>query len=776
MICTLATPHLPLLSFLFGIFITYILLRLLPGYDETCSKINEQLHAPSSVIELLDQNYPPGSYPILPYSAMIDAFQSLLLAKDRKIADLQSNLEQEDEELADLIAQKDEEISNLGSIKQEIAQKDAEILKLRKIWQVNSQKDAEVSRLKKVLQRKDNEIAELQMLKMPQTSQPANTKIYLNLASRPVLIEQNRKLQQQLQAALASTTTLEQRVASQTNQADALNDEISNLRSEITAANTKLNGTSDKLEGRLSATVKDRIIKELRQEVAEFESRYIHESSQNARLQESNAAQCNRITELEAQLTQHHADAANYGQSIIDACNQSTNNLQLQVHTDQQTINNLQIQLHTDQQTINSLQMQLQTEQQTRIAVQNELLQKQSDLDNKTQQLDSCTEQLNNKTQQANTLETQLSYIHSQLANEQQAHQTTRNLPVERRFDDITNQLNVRQQRLTYLEEQLVLANQLHAEYERLKKEWFLLKEYADGLSQAQNQSNGNLPAQIQSLQNELYRTKQQIVELSNSKKQLEDPRKINPLFDIALAEKDKEIAKIRAVLQRAQDESNALRMTGNPSSDFLKNHERLVREKNALKARFNKLETKFYAEEIKVKDLSAREKKLMGKLEQYSPSGKGTQAMDTNPINKIQGQELNDMKTAFENGIQRERDEAVEKYNELVKEWEAIPNAALDIVKWQVDGGSEQEAEEKCRNLEKHLAERLKLILAEIRWKLQHLKSGMQSVEDQQFCKKQLADSAMLSTSSAGVANKRKGEEGEEEGTEREGKCLRQE
>lgn len=112
---TLVAPCLPTLTFIVGILLARVVLRLLPGYDDTCSSINHKLHAPKSVVELLEYSSTPGEFPITASQKMIDDFNDLLSTKDKEIARLRNNLQQEDQELVDLLAQNDEEISDRQS-------------------------------------------------------------------------------------------------------------------------------------------------------------------------------------------------------------------------------------------------------------------------------------------------------------------------------------------------------------------------------------------------------------------------------------------------------------------------------------------------------------------------------------------------------------------------------------------------------------------------------------------------------------------------------------
>lgn len=105
---SLTKTYLPVLSFGGGVLLTYAVLRFLLGYNETCASINEGLHAFPSAADLLNHKTTPGEFPISPSEKMIKQLEEELLAKNNEIAGLRKDLEGEDDELAELMAEKDD--------------------------------------------------------------------------------------------------------------------------------------------------------------------------------------------------------------------------------------------------------------------------------------------------------------------------------------------------------------------------------------------------------------------------------------------------------------------------------------------------------------------------------------------------------------------------------------------------------------------------------------------------------------------------------------------
>ncbi len=105
---SLTKRYMPAFSFVVGILLTYGVLRFLPGFNETCASINESLHAHQSVVDFLDHKTTPGEFPIPPSEKLINHLEELLLAKNNEIVGLRKDLEGEDDELAELMAEKDE--------------------------------------------------------------------------------------------------------------------------------------------------------------------------------------------------------------------------------------------------------------------------------------------------------------------------------------------------------------------------------------------------------------------------------------------------------------------------------------------------------------------------------------------------------------------------------------------------------------------------------------------------------------------------------------------
>jgi hypothetical protein len=194
------------------------------------------------------------------------------------------------------------------------------------------------------------------------------------------------------------------------------------------------------------------------------------------------------------------------------------------------------------------------------------------------------------------------------------------------------------------------------------------------------------------------------------------------------LDEKDKPIAKIRGVLQTVQKNLDAIRRAGRPSSKFLDIHENLQQDRNALKEKVRRLEGKFYAMEIRASKLLAHERSLTLQLKRFKNySQRATQLVNSSATssNQEQGIEM----TAL-HSIQKERDDVLQRYKELVTNSQQILGAALESVHWQLDGKSERGTDQKCHALGEDLGMRLKPLLEKIRWQIETTETGSKSLE----------------------------------------------
>ena len=189
--------YLPIPFFFLGSLIKYLVLRLLPGYDVICVRIHESLHAPSSVLELLEHKSFPGAFPPTPSQNMLDEIRNLLSAKDKEIAALQNNLQNEDDELAHQLAENDEEISMLQN----------------------------------TLQQKDAEIADLQGIEMRSDPQRFSCITNLSSAKRSILRQDSTipKIEEQLLDDWKCKKKLNEKVAALGKQTRALKKELSHI-------------------------------------------------------------------------------------------------------------------------------------------------------------------------------------------------------------------------------------------------------------------------------------------------------------------------------------------------------------------------------------------------------------------------------------------------------------------------------------------------------------------------------------------------------------------
>lgn len=587
----LAKPYLPAFSFVVGILLTYVVLRLLPGYDETCSSINETLHAPLSIVELPDHKFTPGEFPVTPSRRMIDELRDLLLTKDKQIATLRNDLEQEDEELVDLLAQKDEEISGYQT----------------------------------ALQQRDKRISDLQAVKATPTQQPT-----------PALDEHTQELQKQLKAALACKAELEQSVAKLAKETDVLKKESSNWRS-------RRNGPS--------LPPQSYVFKEFRDQIIALERQVSQRDLEAANARQSSTAKYNqRVSALEAELSQRDVDAANARQSLTAQYDQRVQDLgaQLSQHGSVAAANAQQLTAHHNQ--------------------------------------------------QVSSLQTVLSEGNLRLANAQQANGTLQNQLLRDRsaLADMKKEFDSRAQRLDYLESQCVKADALYAEYQKLVKAFNDLKA----------QGEANAPTA------ELHAAREHIAELTRSKHQLEkklkDPRETNAVYKITLENMERDFAKTRTLLQ---DNLDAIRVTGGPSSGFLKMHHDLQQERDSWRVKCKTLEGKFYAMEIRAANLTARERTLNLQLQRYKQYSSAA-AVNAGTASSSQEREI-DMTSLHE--IQKERDAVNHRYEELVTRSQEILEAALGSVDWQLDGATAEEREQRCKDLGEDLGTRIKPLLEKI-------------------------------------------------------------
>ena len=544
----LTKPYLPAFGFVIGALVTYGVLRLLPGYNEACASINENLHAPRSVVELVEHPLIPGEFPFTPSRKMIDVLENSLLTKEKEIADLRKNLEQEDQELVELLAQKDEEISTYQT----------------------------------ALEEKEKKISNLQV--------QADRRPYVPLA-RP----QSSFFKEFRAQVMALEARLSQRDL-----------HAANLQQLLAQRDQRISELEDQLSQRdLDAVNAQQLLAQRHQQVQELEARLAQRDLDTANLEESATAQYRqRITDLEAQLSQHDLDATTAQHSTLHQHNLDAANAQQSIIQLNQHVNELQAQ-------ITQCNLDHESTRQTNGLYQNQLNENQVALAEMTKLNDNSAE------------------------------------------------------RLKYLEGQCEKADELYRQYVKLMEEYQKLRH-----SQDETQHTVGLQSQVQSLQAELHTAKERISELSKSNDRLEnsmnDPGRNSYLWQVRLADKDKEIAKARENCQMMQDNLESIRTTGGPSTGFLTFHHAVIKARDTWYAKAKKLEGNLYALESKAAHLQARERNLDFQLKELKNSGqRRTHSVNAAATSSMQEPTI---ELTVLRDIQQQREEALQLYEELVK------------------------------------------------------------------------------------------------------------
>lgn len=482
------------------------------------------------------------------------------------------------DDLKDRLLTKDEEIA---SLRKNLEQEDEELVELL------AQKDEEISKYQTALKERDEKISALQVANMRSNQRPDSTTAEWPCFMLPSPTEKIRvmRLEKQLDVALACKAELEQKVASCIKKADVLkkeNCELQMLREEETKhGSRRLRRRAPPVDPQDCL-----LFKKLQTRINALEAQLLE--ADNA--QESIAAQHDqRVQQLEAQLS----DAAETRESITSQYGQQIRELETQLsRRDIQAANAQEVIAGQYDQRVRELEARL-AQQDVDAANTRQAITAQYD-----QRVHELEGHLASMHQTNHTLENQLQHAQSALG-------------------DVTQQLDTRKQRLDFLESQCVKADELYAQYMKLMHLYNNLRR-----AQAEKQNVGERQDDINSLEKELHAARREITELSKSKEQLErtlkDPRKINPLWEIALEEKEKQIEKARSIIQTMQQDLDAIRATGGPSSSFLNAHEALRQERNGLREKYVKLESKFYAMEIKAANLQARERSLTEQLSRF--------------------------------------------------------------------------------------------------------------------------------------------------------------
>ncbi|ERF72842.1 hypothetical protein EPUS_04277 [Endocarpon pusillum Z07020] len=392
---SLTKPYLPAFSFVVGILFTYGVLRFLPRYNETCASINECLHAPRSAVDLLNHKTTPGEFPISPSEKLIHHLEEQLLTKNNEIASLRKDLEGEDEELAELLAEKDD---LLEQQKKELANSQAALKeKEKKILDLTAEADRRARRAPKFTRDKlSGKLMRDDPPAKPMGNGPPEKPMYDGLPVRPesklfkvfndqldILKNEVRTLKSQLvESGHASTSALNSLEIKHKQQ-------ISNLEAEL--ARRQHDGAS----AEKSLLPRDRQIKELEHQLSQT-----HLDTE--RIGKALAERDHQINELQQQLSQHRIHAENVQGSLVKR-DQESKDLQ---ESSQKIFN-------SNHERINELETQLSQHQLVTSNVQDSATaQRVAELE---AQLSQRTTEVDNAQNLVHQLEQQVSHLQAQL-------------------------------------------------------------------------------------------------------------------------------------------------------------------------------------------------------------------------------------------------------------------------------------------------------------------------------------------------------------------------
>ncbi|KAF7507915.1 hypothetical protein GJ744_009949 [Endocarpon pusillum] len=390
---SLAKPYLPAFSFVVGILLTYAVLRFLPSYNETCASISECLLAPRSAADTT-----PGEFPIPPSEKLIHHLEELLLTKNNEIASLRKDLEGEDEELAELLAEKDD---LLEQQKKEIANSQAALKeKEKKILELTAEADRRARRAPKFTRDKlSGKLIRHDSPATPMRNGPPEKPMHDGLPARPqsqlfkvfngqidTLKNEVRTLKSQLvesehAAASAMNTLKNQLVESDHASASALNTLKNQLMEKDDASASALNSLKIKhkqqisdLEAQLARRQHDGASAEqsLLQrdwQIKELEHKLSHLDTEG--IGKALAERDHQISELQQQLSQYRIHAENMEASLVnrDQLEQQVSNLQAQLDQStsfaQQSVSTAGIQITDLMQQLSQCKLELASAQET---------------------------------------------------------------------------------------------------------------------------------------------------------------------------------------------------------------------------------------------------------------------------------------------------------------------------------------------------------------------------------------------------------------------------
>lgn len=462
-------------------------------------------------------------------------------------------------------------------------------------------------------------------------------------------------------------------------------------------------------------------LKEFRDQVNALEGQLSQSEHDFATAEQSLVQNSQRISELERQLSQRGPDAKYARHSLeLEECNQRVIKLEAQLEAQ-----SFQRQLEAT----NSQQLIFQRDQRiSELDAQNsqhklDAADAEKSLSQYVQQGSSLEAQLRQhnldaqqstilSSQQFSDIQAKLSQCRLDLASAQEANATLQNQLSQDQFAlaEMTIVHDGSAERLVYLESQCAKANIMYRDFMQLRDDH---KKLCD--AQSGNQYNAGVQYQAKFLQAELHTARAQIAGLSKSNQELEKKVKNSgsstALLEDRLSYMDKEVAEAKENSQMLQEHLDSLRDTGKEGSQFQKLHETVQRERDEWYAKANKLQGKVYVMEAKLADLQKRETSLDFQLKQFknnSPRRGGP--MNALLTSSTQGPAR---KPKVLKDVEDERD----AYKKQLSEFNQVLEAALASVEWQLEGRSEEETDQKCKDLGEDLGPRLKPVLDGVRW-----------------------------------------------------------
>jgi predicted nucleic acid-binding Zn-ribbon protein len=303
---SLATPYLPAFSFVVGILLTYGVLRFLPSYNDTCASINECLNAPPSVVDLLNHKTTPGEFPIPPAEKLIHHLEEQLLTKNNEIASLRKDLEGEDEELAELLAEKDDLLEQqkkeLASSQAALKEKEKKILTLTAEANRRARKAPKFTRDKRTgILIRDDSPAQLMR------NSPPEKPMHDGLPARP-----QSKLFKVFNGEL-----------------DTLKNEVRTLKSQLEESGNASTSAMNSLKINLNIKHK--------KQISDLEAQLARRQQDGASAEKSLLQRDRQIKELEQKLSQPHLDTERIGKALAERDHQ--------IHELQQRLSQYQQQL-----------------------------------------------------------------------------------------------------------------------------------------------------------------------------------------------------------------------------------------------------------------------------------------------------------------------------------------------------------------------------------------------------------------------------------------------